>query len=138
MLVLFRDTEDSRAAMLVAALVAPPGTLIALRMMWLLRNGNAAAAAAWGQGFLCVLAVFSLRWLWLVPIDRMLWGGWLSMISAGLMMVASWTWAKRARHDLHDRSNPPLPMQISLLQIVLAITVTAVALTYWITFAGSS
>jgi hypothetical protein len=136
-LVLFSDTEDSRAAMMVAALVTPPASVIALRMMWLGCRGELAAAAVWGQGLLCVLAIFSLRWLWLLPIDRMLAGGWLAMISAGLMMVASWTWGKRAGYDLHDRSSRCLPLQITLRQIVIGMTLTAVALTYWITFAGA-
>ena len=130
-LFLFSGTSGSRMAMAIAVTAVPAGTCVALRMIWLCRSGRVAAAAAWGQGFLCVLAAFSLRWFWFPPITRLLWGGVLSIGSTMLMMFASWYWITRARHDLYDRSLKPLPFQISLRQMIIAITLTAIALTYW-------
>jgi hypothetical protein len=128
---LFGGSESSRMAMGIAAVVAPIGTCVIARVFWLYRDGQTAAAAAWGQGLLCVLAVFSLRWFWFPPIIRMLWGGILSIASAILMMLASWSWVTRSRHDLWDRSVEPAPFQVSLRQLIVAISLTAVALTYW-------
>ncbi len=135
-IVLFSEADESRIAMVIAAMIAPLGTLVAFRMLWLARADEITAAAAWGQGFLCVLAIFSLRWFWFPPVSRMLIGGWFSIGSLLWMMIASWTWFIRARHDLIDRSCPRRPFQISLGQIVAAITMTAIALTYWRQIAG--
>jgi hypothetical protein len=133
-LLLFSGTSDSRFAMTMAALLAPIGACVALRMLWLYRAGDITAAATWGQGFLCVLAAFSLRWFWFPPIKSLLWGGTVAIGSAIAMMLASWTWTTRARYDLYDRSADPLPFQVSLRQIIIAVTVIAVALTYWRAF----
>jgi hypothetical protein len=58
----------------------------------------------------------------------------LSNLVAIAMMLASWTWTTRARYDLYDRSADPLPFQVSLRQMIIAVTVIAVALTYWRAF----
>jgi hypothetical protein len=60
----------------------------------------------------------------------------LSMGSAVVMMLASWTWMTRARYDLFDRSHAPLPFQVSLRQMIIAVALTAIALTYWQVFSG--
>jgi hypothetical protein len=117
--------------MLIAVIVLPPVTCVATRMVWLSRSGRIAAAAAWGHGFACVLAAFSLRWFWFPPVVRMLWGGFLSIGAALLMIMASCCWIYRARHDLSDRSSPPMPVQVSLNQVIWAITIIAIALSYW-------
>lgn len=128
--------QESRDAMLVAAIIAPFGAIVAARMIWVYRRGDTAAAAMWGQGFLCVLGTFSLRWFWFPPIKVMLWGGFLSICCLILMMMASWTWPTRAHHDLLDRSVAVKVFQISLRRIILAITAVAIALTYWKAFAN--
>ena len=133
-LLLFSGAPDSRAAMTIAAITAPLGTAVGARMLWLYRAEKITAAASWGQGLLCVLAAFSLRWFWFPPVTRLLWGGVLSIAAAILMMFASWTWTTRARYDLIDRSTDPLPFQISLRQIIIGVTLTAIALTYWRAF----
>ena len=130
-LFLFSGTTGSRMAMAFAVIAIPAGACVAARMIWLYRLGHVAAAAAWGQGLLCVLAAFSLFWFWFPPISRLLWGGVMSIGSTMLMMFASWCWITRARHDLYDRSSKPRPFQVSLLQMILAIALTAIVLTYW-------
>jgi hypothetical protein len=133
---LFSGSAGSRRAMLIAAVVAPAGTFVAARMRWLCRAGSMAAAAAWGQSFLSVLAAFSLRWLWFPPLDRLRWGGMAAIAAAMLLMFASWTWTSRARYDLLDRSDPPLPLQVSLRQMVIAMALVAIALAYWQALVG--
>ena len=128
---LFGGRETSRMAMVIAATVVPVGTCVAARMLWLYREGRTTDAAAWGQGFFCVLAIFSLRWFWFPPVSRLLWGGLLSIASAILMMLASWTWGTRSCYDLFDRSVEPVPYQVSMRQLMIAIGLTAIALTYW-------
>ena len=128
---LFSQAEESRRAMAMAALIAPIGACVVARMVWLYRAGQMIAAATWGQSLLCVLAIFSLRWFWIPPVTRLLWGGMLSITALILMMLASWTWVTRASYDLVDRSIDPVPFQVSLRQIILGITLTAIALTYW-------
>jgi hypothetical protein len=130
-LLLFNGTQSSRMAMTIAATTTPAAACVAARMLWLCRSGQIAAAAAWGQGLLCVLAAFSLKWFWFPPVKSLLWGGFLSIGSALLMMLASWCWITRARYDLCDRSSRHLPFQVSLRQLLLGISVTAIALTYW-------
>ena len=117
--------------MAMAATVAPIGACVVARMVWLYRSDQMMGAATWGQSLLCVLAVFSLRWFWFPPVTRLLWGGTLSIAASILMMLASWTWVTRTGHDLFDRSIEPVPFQVSLRQIMLGITLTAIALTYW-------
>jgi hypothetical protein len=131
MVLLFSRAEESRSAMAMAALVAPIVACVVARMVWLYLAGQMIAAATWGQSLLCVLAIFSLRWFWFPPVTRLLWGGMLSITASILMMLASWIWVTRARHDLFDRSIDPVPFQVSLRQIILGITLTAIALTYW-------
>jgi len=46
-------------------------------------------------------------------------------------MLASWIWPTRARHDLEDKRVVPNRFQLSLRQIVVAVAVCAIALTYW-------
>jgi hypothetical protein len=118
-------------AMIIAVIVLPPVTCVATRMVLLSRSGRIAAAAAWGHGLACVLAAFSLKWFWFPPVVRMLWGGCLSIGAALLMMMASWCWTYRARHDLSDRSSPPMRVQVSLVQVIGAITIIAIVLSYW-------
>ena len=130
-LFLFSGTMGSRMAMAFAVTAVPAGACVAARMVWLCRMGQVSAAAAWGQGLLCLLAAFSMRWFWFPPIARLLWGGMMSIGSTMLMMFASWCWITRARYDLYDRSSKPRPFQVSLRQIILAISLTAIALTYW-------
>ena len=136
-LLLFSARDGSRLAMIIAVIVLPPVACVATRMVWLSRSGHIAAAAAWGQGLVCVLAAFSLRWFWCPTVVRMLWGGLLSIAAAVLMMLASWCWIYRARYDLSDRSTAPMPMQVSLVQVLGGITITAIALSYW-RYLGSS
>lgn len=133
-LMLFSFRADSRAAMIMAAIIAPIGACVAARMFWLARDGRITAAAGWGQGLLCVLAAFSLRWFWHPPIKQLLWGGVAAIAAAILMMLASWTWTTRARYDLYDRSVQPEPFQVSLRQIIIAVGIVAIALTYWRAF----
>jgi hypothetical protein len=133
-MMLFSGRSDSRAAMLIAAIIAPIAACVAARMFWLYRAGEITAAASWGQSLLCVLAAFSLRWFWYPPIKLLLWGGFVAIGSAILMMLASWTWMTRARYDLYDRSSEPIPFQVSLRQIIVAVAVVAIALTYWRAF----
>ncbi len=134
---LFSDSTASVAAMEIAAIVVPLATIVALRMLWLCQDGLVTSAAAWGQGFLCVLAIFSLAWLGVSPDSQWLVGRWIAIGSAAAMMLASWTWITRARHDLLDREMPADPFQMSIQQLVAAITITAVALTYWRIFGQS-
>ena len=131
MLLLFSQTQESRSAMAMVAIVVPIGACVVARMVWLYRSDQMLAAATWGQGLLCVLAVFSLRWFWFPPVSRLLWGGTLSIVASTLMMLASWTWVTRTGRDLCDRSIDPAPFQLSLRQIILGVTLTAIALTYW-------
>lgn len=133
-MMLFSARSDSRFAMVMAAIIAPIGACVGARMLYLYRSGQITAAASWGQGLLCVLAAFSLRWFWYPPIKHLLWGGVAAIGAAILMMVASWTWMTRSRHDLYDRSSEPLPFQMSLRQLILAVAVVAIALTYWRAF----
>jgi hypothetical protein len=134
-LVLFSEIDGSRAAMAIGAIVVPLGTLVALRMFWLFQAGQRITAAVWGQGFLAVMAIFSLRWFWWPPVAQLLPAGWISIAAAGWMLIASWTWP-RATHDFADRSVAPPRFQVSLTQIVAAILLVAVALTYWRILAG--
>lgn len=130
-LLLFSNADTSRYAMLLAVMILPAGGCVAARVLWLYRAGKIVAAATWAQGMVCVLAAFSLRWFWFPPVTRLLWGGILTIACCCLMMVSSWCWINRARHDLFDRSSAPPPFQISLRQVVWAITLVAIALTYW-------
>ncbi len=130
-LLLFSEVAGSRLAMTIAVTAIPAGACVAARMLWLYRSGRVSGAAAWGQGLVCVLAAFSLRWFWFPPVSRLLWGGLISIASSLMMMLASWCWIHRARYDLCDRSSPPPPFQVSLQQILVGIALTAIALTYW-------
>lgn len=130
-MLLFSRTDESRSAMLIAAIVAPVAACVIGRMVWLYRSGQVLAAASWGQRLLCVLSVFSLRWFWYPPVTRLLWGGILSIAASLAMMLATWTWVTRARHDLFDRSVAPMPIQVSLREIILGMTLVAIALAYW-------
>lgn len=128
---LFSRAEDSRSAMAVAAIVAPVGACVFARVTWLWRIGRITAAATWAQSLLCILAMFSLYWFWFPASTHLLWGGGLAIMAALVMMIASWTWESRARHDLYDRSVCPAAYQISLRQIAVAIALAAISLTYW-------
>lgn len=130
-LMLFSDIADSRIAMIMAALIAPIGACVAARMLSLSTAGEITAAATWAQGLLCVLAAFSLRWFWYPAVKQLHWGAVAAIFAAILMMLASWTWTTRARYDLVDRSVQPLPFQISIRQVIVAVGVVAIALTYW-------
>ena len=130
-ILLFSGRDGSRTMMIIGATTFPFGTFVAARMYWLCRRGEVLAAAQWGQGWWCVMAVFSLRWYWFPPVNRLAWGGVLAIVAALLMMFASWTWPLRARHDLSDREVQPEPFQVSILQLISAVSLTAVALTYW-------
>ena len=134
LLLLFSDADMSRTVMSIAAVVAPIAAGVGGRMLWLWRAGDWVAAATWGQSTLCVLGVFSLRWFWFYPVTVLHWGGVLSIISLLLLMLASWTWVSRARHDFRDRSSAPIRFQISLRQIIVAVTAVAVSLAYWQAF----
>lgn len=131
LLLLFSGASGSRMAMVMAAAVLPVGACVLARMVWLYRSGNIVASACWGQAFLCLLAAFSLRWFWFPPITRLLWGGILSIAAMILMMAAAWICGNRAGYDLHDRSSRPPHSQLSLRQLMLAVTFVAIALTYW-------
>jgi hypothetical protein len=117
--------------MLIAAVAAPTGTCIAARTWWLFRESKLLSAAAWAHGYLCVLGAFSLRWFWFPPVSELKWGGYLAISGLMLMMLASWIWPTRARHDLEDKRVVPNRFQLSLRQIVVAVAVCAIALTYW-------
>ena len=134
-LVLFSDTDGSRLAMASGAMVTPLAMFVVLRMFWLYQSGQTAWAAVWGQGFLWVLAVFSLRWFWWPPVDKMLPAGWISIGAAAGMVLASWTWP-RARHDLVDNQCRSEVFQISIRQIAMAITAAAVGSAVWRYLAG--
>jgi hypothetical protein len=121
---LFSDADNSRMAMLIAALIAPPLVLCIARMLWLCREEKSLWAASWGYSFICVLAMFSQRWL--IPSTD--WGASLSIVALTLMMLASWTWGARARYDLFDRSQPPQRIQLSIRQIALGISLVAIVL----------
>ncbi|EMI16184.1 membrane protein [Rhodopirellula maiorica SM1] len=130
-LLLFSSSAESRVAMVIATFVVPSATLVAIRVTWLWIDGRKLAAATWAQSYLCVLAIFSLRWFWILPIKQMLYGGVLSMIAAAAVMIASWTWPCWIEHDLSDRNHPAERFQLSLKQIVLGMLVIAIAMTYW-------
>ena len=130
-LLLFSDTAGSGWAMILAAIVVPCGTLIALRMWWLWTNQDPANAAAWGQGFLCVLAIFTLHWFYESANTRWMWGSWLSIAATASLLIASWTWPTRATYDLSDRKCEPQAFRITLRQLIAAAAVCAVAMTYW-------
>ena len=130
-LLLFSNADTSRYAMLLAVMILPSGGCVAARVLWLYREGKIVAAATWAQGMVCVLAAFSLRWFWFPPVTRLLWGGVFTIASCCLMMVSSWCWVTRARYDLFDRSSSHPPFQISLRQVAWAVSLVAIALTYW-------
>lgn len=136
-ILLFAGRDGSRFAMLTAAVAAPTGTCVAARAWWLCRDGRLLSAAAWGQGYLAVLGAFSLRWFWFPPVSQLRWGGYLAIGGLTLMMMASWTWPLRAKHDLMDRRIVAQRFQISIFQTVLAVTLCAIALTYWRLFSGA-
>lgn len=137
LVLLFAGRDGSRFAMMTAAVAAPTGTCVIARVWWLYRDGRLLSAAAWGQGYLSVLGAFSLRWFWFPPVSQLRWGGYLAIGGLLLMMVASWTWPLRAKHDLVDRRIVAQRFQISIFQIVLAVTLSAIALTYWRLFTGA-
>jgi len=130
-LLLFSSSGESRAAMVIATFVVPSATLVAIRVTWLWIDDQKIAAATWAQSYLCILAIFSLRWFWMLPIKQMLYGGVLSMIAAAAVMIASWTWPCWIEHDLSDRNHPSQRFQITLKQIILGVLVIAIAMTYW-------
>lgn len=134
-LVLFSDADGSRMAMASGAMVAPLATLVVLRMYWLYQVGEIIWVATWGQGFLSVLAVFSLRWFWWPPVEQMLPGGWISVAAAVGMVLASWTWPRTA-HDLIDPRIPAKTFQMSIFQISVAIGMFAMAAAVWRYLAG--
>ena len=131
LILLFNGRDESRAAMTIAAIVAPSGTCVAARIHWLVSESKFLQAATWGQGYLCVLSVFSLRWFWVPSISELRWGGYLAITGFLLMLVASWTWPTRAKHDLVDTHAIAKPFQMSILQIASAIMLSAFAITYW-------
>ncbi|WP_146524245.1 hypothetical protein [Novipirellula artificiosorum] len=126
--IFFHNDDDGWA---LFAFVFPGGLFVLVRMVLLIRQGQTLKAAAWGQSFLCVLAIFSLRWWWMPPVKKLLYGGVLSMVAAAAMMVASWTWPSLAEHDLSDRNTPPQPMQFSLFQMIVATSIIAALITLW-------
>ncbi|WP_442511072.1 hypothetical protein SH528x_002735 [Novipirellula sp. SH528] len=130
-LMLFSSSVESRAAMVIATFVVPSATLVAIRVTWLWFDSQKIAAATWAQSYLCILAIFSLRWFWMLPIKQMLYGGVLSMIGAAAVMIASWSWPSWIEHDLSDRNQPAQRFQLSLKQIILGMLVIAIAMTYW-------
>ncbi|GAA5505020.1 hypothetical protein [Novipirellula caenicola] len=130
-LLLFSSSSESRIALVIATFIVPSATLVAIRMTWLWIDDRKIAAAMWAQSYLCILAIFSLRWFWILPIKQMLYGGVLSMIAAAAVMVASWTWPCWIEHDFCDRNHPARQFQITLKQIILGILVIAIAMTYW-------
>ncbi|MGI9474721.1 MAG: hypothetical protein ACR2NZ_24530, partial [Rubripirellula sp.] len=101
-----------------------------------IRAGKRLAAAAWGQGYLCVLGAFSLRWFWFPPVNELRWGGILAIAGMLMMMMSSWLWPIRARHDLEDTRLFAKRFQVSVLQAVVAVTLCAVAMAYWLVLEG--
>lgn len=128
---LFSGSFGARIAMWSAVLAAPLTAYVVMRAMSLYRNGRVLAAAAWGQSLLCILAVFTMRWLWFPAAEEFRWGSIVSVLAATLMMLASWTWEVRAEYDLTDRAAPHRTYQISIRQLVWAVALVAIGLTYW-------
>jgi hypothetical protein len=130
-LLLFGGRQESREALWIAVIVLPSAAYVAMRILAFCRDRRWVAAATWAHGLVCVWSVFSLRWFWFPPISYLRWGGVLSIIAAVLMMLASWTWTVRGEYDLVDRCREQTPYQISLRQIIFAVTLTAIGLAYW-------
>lgn len=130
-LLLFGGRQESRVALWVAVIVLPSAAYVALRTLAFCRDDRWVAAATWAHGLVCIWSVFSLRWFSFPPIFSLRWGGALSIIAAVLMMFASWTWTVRGEYDLVDRCREHIPYQISLRQIIFAVTLTAIGLAYW-------
>lgn len=131
LLLLFGGSESSRMAMGIAAVGMPLGMCGGARVWWLYRRDQVASAAAWWHSLICVLAAFSLRWSWFPEVDRMAWGGWLAITAVLFMMIASWIWVPRARFDLLDRGSQPGRIRFTVSQILICVTLSAIALTYW-------
>lgn len=128
---LFSGSVGSRMAMWSAVLAAPFTGYVVIRSMALVQQGRPLAAAAWGQSLLCVLAMFTLRWLWFLPTAGFRWGSVISVLAAAAMMLASWTWEVRAEHDLANCAAPHPVFQVSIRQLVLAVAWIAIGLAYW-------
>lgn len=131
LLLLFGGSESSRVAIGAAAVVMPLAMASGPRVWWMYRSGYLGSAAAWCHSLICVLAAFSLRWCWIPDVDQMAWGGWTAIAATLLMMVGSWAWRPRARHDLVDRGTPADPIRFTVAQILLCITLSAIALAFW-------
>ncbi len=130
-MLLFSVPAGSRQAMLAAAIALPATSFVAARAHWLARTEQPIAAATWLQGYLCVLMVFSIRWVSFPPYSGIAWGGYIVILGAVAMLISSWGWRSRAVYDLSDRSVRPEPLQSSILTILIGTLITAIALAYW-------
>lgn len=128
---LFSGSSNSRMAMLIAALVASVGMPVLARVWWLWRTDEFIAVATWGTSFVCVLAMFSLGWFCFPRKIPLLLGGMLSIAAMVLMMLSSWLWIVRLRHDLFDRSAPCRLPNISLRKIMMLVAMIAIFFAYW-------